>query len=261
MNEMTTIKKQDFFPANIDSAENNAFMQDLDGLDVTFERIKVPSGGAISFEIPSIDSETPEQIQELEVVILHHHPLRVYYEQEYTGANMPPDCSSLDGVSGAGSPGGSCKHCMYNRFGTGKNNSKACKSRRRLFILRRGELFPMLFELPTTSLKEFGGYIRKLVYRGKQACGVITKIALKKVQNNNGIPYSQATFSLVRDLTSEELEALAPLHQLVIERMDSIGYEPLDDLPPEFIEEVAPSDAMPYNVDPQTGEVLQMTAF
>ena len=55
MNEMTTIKKQDFFPANIDSAENNAFMQDLDGLDVTFERIKVPSGGAISFEIPSID--------------------------------------------------------------------------------------------------------------------------------------------------------------------------------------------------------------
>ena len=262
MNALANIEnRDDFFPADFRSDENGIIFQDLNGMDISFERLKVPSGGGLSLELPGLNAEEPEQFKEVEAVILHHHPLQTYYEQEYTGANNPPDCSSLDGITGTSTPGGSCKSCMLNRFGTGKNGSKACKNRRRLFILRRGELFPILFELPTTSIRDFSTYVRNLISRRKHASGVITKLSLKKAQNSSGIVYSQVTFSYVRDLTPDECEALAPINQMVTERVHTIGYEITDEVLPEFETEPVSTEAMSYNVNPETGEVEAMAAF
>jgi hypothetical protein len=126
--------------------------EELNGLDLSFERIKIPSAGSTVFEVPG--EEEPETVKEFSAVILYHHPLFAYYKSKYTEGNNPPDCGSFDGVCGAGDPGGDCKHCPMNQFGTGENGSKACKNRRRIYVLREGEIFPLLLSLPTGSLND-----------------------------------------------------------------------------------------------------------
>ena len=71
--------------------------EELDGLTVSFDRIKIPSGGGIAFELPGEDEETPDSAKEFSGVILFHHQIRGYYRTAYTGGNNPPDCGSMDG--------------------------------------------------------------------------------------------------------------------------------------------------------------------
>ena len=80
--------------------------------------------------------------------------------------------------------------------------------RRRIYILRKGELLPVIFELPTSSLYSFSNYITNLFQKGLPSKNVVTKFALKKVQNANGITYSQAIFSKESEFTPEELPAV-----------------------------------------------------
>jgi hypothetical protein len=128
------------------TAQNNSFItledngfaamitDELNGLDVGFERIKIPSGGATMFEMPAEDGDETLSVKEFSGVVLHHHTLNAYYKNKYTGGSNPPDCGSFDGVTGEGDPGGNCAKCTNNQFGTGENGAKACKNRRRVYI-------------------------------------------------------------------------------------------------------------------------------
>ena len=121
---------------------NDALSEELSGLSGSFERIKIPAGGMTVFEIPGENPDSPETVKEFSAVILHHHPLYAYYTDKYTGGSNPPDCGSFDGVIGEGTPGGDCTKCPYNKFGSGENGAKACKNRRRIYLLREGETLP-----------------------------------------------------------------------------------------------------------------------
>jgi hypothetical protein len=104
----------------------NDILAEMNGLDLTFEKVKNPIGGGVMFEVPGEDGE-PEPVKEISGVILYHHPVYMRYDQKYTGGNNPPDCGSFDGKTGKGNPGGDCKTCKYNQFGTtakGKTVSK-----------------------------------------------------------------------------------------------------------------------------------------
>ena len=144
---------QDFDLANVMSEE-------MDGLSATFERVKIPSGGGIMFEIPGENPDEPETVKEFSAVILYQHSLNAYYKSEYQGGSNPPDCGSFDGHNGEGTPGGNCDACPLNQYGSDKNGAKACKNRRRLYLLREGEIFPMILSLPTGSLKAFTRYLQ-----------------------------------------------------------------------------------------------------
>ncbi|MGO5338085.1 hypothetical protein ACTQZS_15010, partial [Bilifractor sp. LCP19S3_H10] len=48
----------------------------------------------------------------------------------------------------------------YNKFGSGGNKSKACKNRHMLYLVREGEIFPVVISLPTGSLKSFTDYVK-----------------------------------------------------------------------------------------------------
>jgi hypothetical protein len=150
---------------------NEAMAEELDGLDGGFERIKIPSAGSTVFEVPGENPNEPDAVKEFSAVILYHHPLFAYYKDKYTGGSNPPDCGSFDGVIGEGDPGGNCAKCPYNQFGSGENGSKACKNRRRIYVLREGEIFPLLLSLPTGSLKEFSRYIKRLPGSGRHKAG------------------------------------------------------------------------------------------
>jgi hypothetical protein len=140
--ENTGISLQNDFTTLADTNFAALVSGELDGLDLSFERIKIPSGGATVYELPSEGDDT-ESVKEFSAVILDHHALNSYYATKYTGGSNPPDCGSFDGKTGEGNPGGSCKTCKYNQFGTGENGAKACKNKRRVYILREGEMFPI----------------------------------------------------------------------------------------------------------------------
>lgn len=228
---------------------NDALTEELSGLSGSFERIKIPAAGMTVFEIPGENPDSPETVKEFSAVILHHHPLYAYYTDKYTGGSNPPDCGSFDGVIGEGNPGGECAKCPYNKFGSGENGAKACKNRRRIYLLREGEIFPMILSLPTGSLKDFTRYIMRLLSKGKKSNAVVTKFTLKKATNNNGIAYSQAQFSVDRDLAREEYALIAGLTEQVKAFSTRVGYD------------TEPAASTPVaNVDPETGEVIEPLA-
>ena len=187
---------------------NGDFLEELSGLDNEFERIKIPAGGDTMFEFPSSNPDEPDMIKEFSAVILYHHPMYVFYSSKFNGSNNPPDCLSIDGITGVGIPGGKCINCPKNKFGSGENGSKACKNKHQMYLLREGEIFPVVLSLPTSSNKEFSRYIKRLLSRGKKSDSVVTKFSLKKAVNKTGISYSQVQFSVARELDTKEIELI-----------------------------------------------------
>jgi len=232
--------------ANMDMATMMA--EELDGLDAGFERIKIPSAGSTVFEMPGEDPSEPEAVKEFSAVILHHHPLFAYYQSKYTGGSNPPNCGSYDGLFGQGTPGGNCKSCPYNQFGTGENGSKACKNRRRIYVLCEGEIFPMLLSLPTGSLKEFTRYIKRLLSKGRKSNGVITRFSLKKATNSGGLAYSQAQFAVDRILTQDEQAIIERLSEQVKAYSQQVAFD--DD-------GAADNGLGGVQVNPKTGEIIE----
>lgn len=223
--------------------EDSGILEELDGLYTTFDKVKIPAGGGLMFEVAGDDGEM-EPVKEIEGVILYHHATNSFYKEKYTGGNNPPDCGSYDGKIGEGNPGGSCAACPYNQFGSGDNgNGKACKNKRRIFILREGEVFPIMLSLPTGSLKEFTSFIRRLVTKGKRSHTLVTKISLKKATSSSGIQFSQAVFSIKRSLTEEEVAAVLPMVEHIKEMSKSIALD--SDL----------ENVVNYEIDEETGEV------
>ena len=187
---------------------NGDFLEELSGLDNEFERIKIPAGGGVMFEAPSGNPDEPDMIKEFSAVILYHHPMYVFYSSKFNGSNNPPDCLSIDGITGVGIPGGKCINCPKNKFGSGENGSKACKNKHQIYLLRENEIFPMVLSLPTSSNREFSRYIKRLLSRGKKSDSVVTKFFLKKAVNKTGISYSQVQFSVARGLDTKEIELI-----------------------------------------------------
>ena len=231
--------------ANMDMATMMA--EELDGLDAGFERIKIPSAGSTVFEVPGEDPAEPEAVKEFSAVILYHHPLFAFYKSKYTGGNNPPDCGSYDGVFGQGDPGGNCKSCPNNQFGTGENGSKACKNRRRIYVLREGEIFPLLLSLPTGSLKELTRYLKRLLSKGRKSNSVVTRFSLKKATNSSGIAYSQAQFAVDRTLTPEEQALIEKMTEQVKAYSQQVAFD---------YDNAADTGMEDINVDPETGEII-----
>lgn len=216
--ENEIVKKEDsgYLTTNTNLAESLG--EEMQGLNITFDRIKVPSGGGLAYEVPGDNPDEPELEKEFEAVILYHHPMLSYYKEKYNGANEAPNCSSIDGVVGIDRDTGEmkqCKDCPYNEFGSGENGGKACKLKRRIFLLRKGEALPVVFALPTTSVGDFSKYIMRIVSRGRKSNQVVTKFSLKKMQNAGGITYSRVVVSAVRELNSEEQKSIDALSSQV----------------------------------------------
>ena len=210
MNELDVVKQEQQLAV---SSGMDELMEELDGVELSFDKIKIPSGGVTAFEVPGDDPENPDMVKELVGVVVHHQPKNVYYRKSFEERgpedSNAPDCSSRDGKTGVRENGtASCKTCKYNKWGSGKNGGKACQNRMDLYVLMDGAFFPVVLSLPGTSIKAFNAYVQGIVIRNKKkVCAVKTKITLKKVQNSTGINYATCVFSKVGDLEegSEEL--------------------------------------------------------
>lgn len=185
--------------------------EDMDGLQLGFQRVKIPSGGQVQFEIPTEDPDNPDYQKFLEGIIVYSHNANAYWaEGKSDTENTPPDCQSMDGKLGYGCPGGICADCMYNRFGSdpnpkGTGKGKACKNQRIIYLLRSGDLMPIQLPLSPTSIRPYTDFVNAaFISRRRGVCGSVVRIGLKK-KNNGKDDYSVATFQKVYDFTGEEL--------------------------------------------------------
>lgn len=188
-------------------------------------RIKVPSGGGLTFEIPTDDPDRPQCVQELVGVILTHHAVNRWYsspmDAAQTDEDKMPDCWSVDGHVAKDKAGDTkqCEDCPLNEWGSGEGGrGKACANRRRLYFLMENSVVPYIIEIPSTSLKNISPYMSNLVTQRKRpSWSVLTKLTLKKAQNADKISYSEIQFSYVGVLDNTVAEAMYSLGQQVLE--------------------------------------------
>ncbi len=164
-------------------------------------RIKVNSGTAL-WLIPGLEGDTTAQ--SIEGVVVPARDTRVYYKSKDAG-NVPPDCSSIDGVHGKGDPGGECAGCPLAQWDSGENGAQACKQVKQLFMLRGASMLPEVVSLPPTSLKAIRQFFLKLATQGIQYYHCILRVELEKAQNAQGKVYGKAVLKFVRKLSPDEI--------------------------------------------------------
>jgi len=181
--------------------EDNLGGDTLSAFDL--ERITVPSGGLTSWVLE--DGEEPKA---LEGVIIAMQKARSYWHDDTgTSEGTPPDCVSHDLIHGHGEPGGLCKDCPLNVFGSGVNgHSKACKETEHIYLLREG-ILPVVLQIPPSSLQAFKKYKSRLIGKGLSINGVVTEFTLKQsVSRKSGHKYSEVCFRHVGVLADEHFE-------------------------------------------------------
>jgi hypothetical protein len=192
------------------------------------EQIKVPSGGGIAWAIPGLDGE--ESVKEVEGIIVGWRDIRAYWsvKMEDSSGNTPPDCHSVDARMGIGKPGGHCQSCSFAQFGSGpKGDGQACKLTRQLFLIRQDNFLPEIVNLPPSSLKAIRQYLLRLAAKGVPYYGVITKIALEKAKNPQGIIYSKAVFTSGGRLTPEHTQQAHEYATMIFPLMKSAPALPM----------------------------------
>jgi len=191
---------------NMGNREVSAF--DLD-------RVKFPSSGGIAWEVPTLDGS--DITKEIVGIIIYKRRGRVYYDAPYDGTLQPPKCSSPDGEIGQGDPGGFCKSCPMSQWGSARGadgaaeRGQACSERELLFILRKNDVLPIIISIPPTSLRISTQYALRLASQATRYWHVTTRLELVKVQNANGIPYSQLKLSIISTLNPQEVKKIAAI--------------------------------------------------
>ena len=79
--EITTTNQEKNFIIPIGNSEIP--LDELDGFELSFERIKIPAGGTTAFEVPGDDPENPDIEKELRVIIIDQYPVNAYYKEAY----------------------------------------------------------------------------------------------------------------------------------------------------------------------------------
>ncbi len=90
-NEETTAVVAGGFAMLANAGALGSVSEDLAGLELTFDRIKIPAGGSTAFEIPDGDGDDTTMVKDITGVILLHHPAYAYYTEKYAGGSNPPD--------------------------------------------------------------------------------------------------------------------------------------------------------------------------
>ncbi len=203
--------------SNLD-AINEAIATNISGGGITdfdLPRVKISGGASPRWIVPTLDGE--ETLARIDGVIVYARDTRVYYKTAFgkgTG-KQPPDCSSPDGITGKGKPGGDCSRCPLAEYGSADEGAgQACKQVKQIFVLRGDLLLPEVISLPPTSLKGARQFLLKLTTQGIPYYQAVIGIELEKALNPAGIQYGKALMKFVRRLTPEEAGRAQQYHEL-----------------------------------------------
>ena len=185
--------------ANVGGAKVSEF--DLD-------RVKMPTAGGRIWMIPGLNGD--EDSKTIEGVIVAWREPRTYWKEalDVSGGGAPPDCSAADGIHGVGDPGGNCGACPLAQFGSAMRDGKpsggqACKQTRLLFMVRTGDLIPLVVTAPPTSLRGLRRYFLRLASREIPYYGLTTRLELEQDKSKDGFTYSKIA-PIAGELLSDE---------------------------------------------------------
>lgn len=177
-----------------DIINTNLAGQTLDIMNL--QKVKVPGGGALTWEIPSLEGEDSDRV--IQGVIVYFTTPRGKWDAPLDQNDpAPPSCSSPDGVVGYGNPGGPCKTCKFNQWGSDPKGGrgKACKEKVLLFLYREGQVIPLVVQVPATSLKNEFNHRLALSSAGLRHWEAVTELTLVK-DTSGSIPFSRIRFTV-----------------------------------------------------------------
>lgn len=181
-------------------------------------KVKVPSAGSTTWEIPVGDNEM-EPSRFIEGVIIAQIPHRIFFQEAVGTEKNPPACTSDDGVTGYGTPGGACKNCALAKFGS-KGRGQACSARMNLYIMRDEDFLPIVIDLPPSSLTTLKKYMAQLATLSRKPFyAVRTKLTLKKMENPGGKAYSVVQFALASKLDEDEAAQSREMKTMFLEML------------------------------------------
>jgi hypothetical protein len=183
-----------------------------------FTRIKIPAGGGLAFNAPTID-DADATTKEFTGIIIHQHDARGFWPIPFDESpGQPPQCTSNDGRNGHGDPGGPCFDCPNAQFGSDKKErGQACNAMKIVYMLPAGQALPVRFVLPATSIKTTRQYLMRLASASLSYFEVVTAVTLETASNAEGLKYSRAKFNMVERLPEEQVAALSAYRASFIE--------------------------------------------
>lgn len=218
-NDLVVFRQENYLPMMISQDDfREAISENLGdgGMSVSdLMKIKVPSAGGRAWDI----NGEPEK--ELRGVIIFHTSPNAFWADQFNGQNNPPDCSSIDGHTGVGSPGGECLSCPMNQFGSDGGKGKMCKNMKRLYVLTQDAMLPVVVNLPPTSLKVYKQYTVGLTTRAIPYWGLETVMTLEKDKNPDGIEYSKVVFTLGAIIPKEQKPGIKAYRDAIIPMLEA----------------------------------------
>lgn len=158
-----------------------------------------------------------DPVKEIVGVYMGLQSSRTYYKVPYeeTGGGEPPDCVSFDLIEGHGNPGGECKGCPFNQFGTAhKGEGKACSESKTLFILRQGDILPTAVRIPPSSLGAWKNAMLMLLNRKVSLRTVEISLTLTEEKSKKKkIEYARVKVEIARQLEPEEVKVFDSLRK------------------------------------------------
>lgn len=188
------------------------------------DRVKVPAGGGIAWEINTL--EGIDSIKELIGIIVFFKDVRAYWAAglDEGGGSKPPDCHSPDMFRGIGDPGGECGVCPLAQFGSApKGDGQACKAIRRIFMITHDTLIPTLISVPPTSLAAARSYMMRLASHSTNYFEVLTKLTLKKAESAGGVTYSKIEFASAGTLSDSEVDVIRGYRDVITPGLGNIA--------------------------------------
>lgn len=175
-----------------------------------FGVISIAPAGAGTFKVlePCAD-EVTNGVAEVECVILASHPMNILWGKPFGERQKGerPICRSMNGDEGVDESGEihSCADCPNNQFGE-DGQRKRCSNKRQLYVLRQGDVLPMLLTLPPSALSSYDRYRGRVRLTLKRSMfSVLTRIKLtNKTSDVSHAEYSVPVFEAVGLLPEAE---------------------------------------------------------
>lgn len=185
--------------------------------EFNLDRVRVPLGGATAWQIPTLEGS--QSRESMSGIILYYKDQRAYWEQglDQTGGGMPPDCTSADGETGRGEPGGACAQCPHSQWGSSGENRRgqACRTVRMMFVVPPDGVIPLVLSVPPSSLKSVIAYFLRLASNRIPYYGCITKFSLNPIKMS-GFDVAQIVPTMEARLTPEEMSAIKDIAKSLI---------------------------------------------
>ena len=227
-----TTKKQSSALARIEPSEYALIKADAEAIEImaaaaaegitmsSFPKIKVPGAGGKFWEIDGRPMES------FDGIILYYKPLKSFYRKAFgedESTNAPPDCSSIDMVTGTGDPGGECRFCPYNQYGK-DGSAKKCHDRTFTFILRPENLLPYFINMPSGSFGNRKDYTnKKLAGQGVWPWHVVTRFGLTQDKSKGGnIAYNRVTFENMGPLSPDERTRVSAIRNTFVPSIEKL---------------------------------------